>query len=113
MKAVLFSLLVLIGAQAFGQNHDESSHSGDPIKSAQVYPNPAVEYLTIKFESPIAKSVRLVFHSIIGTQLELEQEIIDEYEVRVRVKDLSVGYYIVGVHDMQSSNRGIYKFLKK
>ena len=113
MKTTLLALLVLITSQAFAQNHDEGSRSGDPAKSVQVYPNPATDYLTLKFETPIAKTVKLEFHTIIGTPLELEHEAIDEFEVRVKVKDLSIGYYIIGVQDAQSNSRAIHKFLKK
>src|SRR5258707_1590984 len=114
MKAVLLFMIVLIAGQVcYGQVHDESFRPGDPVKSAQVYPNPATDYLTIKFELPIAKTSKLAFHSIIGSSLELEQEVIDEFEIRVKVKDLPTGYYILAVHDTQNNARGIYKFLKR
>lgn len=114
MKAVLLSIIVLIAGQVcYGQAHDESFHSGDPIKSVQIYPNPATDYVTIKFESPVAKTSKLAFHSIIGSSIELEQEAIDDFEIRVKVKDLPVGYYIIAVHDPQNNSRAIHKFLKK
>ncbi|MBS1682043.1 MAG: T9SS type A sorting domain-containing protein [Bacteroidetes bacterium] len=114
MKPVLlFVLAIFMSLQAFGQNAEEGIRSADPVKTAQVYPNPAVDYLSIKFESPISKSVKFSFHSIIGTPLELEQEAVDNFEVKIKVKDLAAGYYIVVVHDAQSNTRGVYKFLKK
>ncbi len=114
MKAVLLILIVMIAGQlCYGQGHDESLRTGDPAKSIQVYPNPVVDYLTVKFESPVASTSRLEFHSIIGSTLELEQDLIDEYEIRVKVKDLPTGYYIIAVHNPQNNSRGIYKFLKK
>jgi hypothetical protein len=114
MKAVLLSVLILIAGQVcYGQAHDESFHPGDPVKSAQVYPNPATDYVSIKFEAPIAKTSRLAFHSIIGSSLELEQEAIDDFEIRVKIKDLPVGYYVIAVHDTQNNSRAIYKFLEK
>jgi hypothetical protein len=114
MKAVLLFIIVLIvGPICYGQAHDESFHTGDPTKSVQIYPNPATDYITIKFESPVAKSSKLAFHSIIGSSIELEQEVIDDFEIRVKVKDLPVGYYIAAVHDPQNNSRAIYKFLKK
>ena len=113
MKTILLVLSVLIGSQALAQNHEEISRLGDPAKSVQVYPNPATDYLTLKFETPVAKTVKLEFHTIIGTTIELEHEAIDEFEIRVKVKDLSTGYYIIGVQDAQSNSRAIHKFLKK
>ncbi len=114
MKAVLLFLIVLIAGQlCYGQGHDDSFRVGDPSKSVQVYPNPVVDYLTVKFESPVAKTSRLEIHTIIGNSLELEQDLIDEFEIRVKVKDLPTGYYIIAVYDIQNNSRGIYKFLKK
>ena len=114
MKAFLLSVIVLIAGQAcYGQAHDEGFHAGDPAKAIQIYPNPATDYLTVKFETPIAKASKLSFHSIIGSSIELEQETIDDFEIRVKVKDLPVGYYIIAVHDPQNNSRAIYKFLKK
>ena len=114
MKAVLLLIaLVIAGQVCYGQVHDEGFRTGDPVKSVQIYPNPATDYLTIKFESPIARTSRLAFHSIIGSSIELEQEAIDDFEIRVKVKDLAVGYYIIAVHDTQNNSRAIYKFLKK
>ncbi|MGC4023591.1 MAG: T9SS type A sorting domain-containing protein [Cyclobacteriaceae bacterium] len=112
MKTLLLFVAVMIGVNAFAQGHEEGRQI-DPAKSAQVYPNPAVDFITLKFESPIAKNAKLAFHTIIGTSIELEQEAIDDFEIRIKVKDLSAGYYIIGVNDSQSNTRGIYKFLKK
>jgi hypothetical protein len=113
MKTTLLALLVLIGSHAMAQSHDEVLRTSDPAKSAQVYPNPATDFVALKFESPIAKTVKLEFHTIIGTTIELEHEVIDDYEVKVKVKDLSPGYYIIGVHDASSGSRAIHKFLKR
>jgi hypothetical protein len=114
MKAVLLCLIMLIAGQVvYGQVHDDGFRPGDPVKSVQIYPNPATDYLTIKFESPVAKSSKLAFHSIIGSSIEVEQEAIDDFEIRVKVKDLPLGYYIIAIHDPQNNSRAIYKFLKK
>ncbi|HTH55310.1 MAG TPA: T9SS type A sorting domain-containing protein [Cyclobacteriaceae bacterium] len=113
MKTTLLALMILIGSQALAQTHEEGLRTNDPTKSVQVYPNPAIDYVTLKFETPIAKNVRLEFHTIIGTTVELEHEVIDEYEIKVKVKDLSMGYYLIGVHDAQSGSRAIHKFLKR
>lgn len=85
----------------------------DPIKSVQIYPNPAVDVVSIKFETPLAKKVKYSVHNILGNSLNLESEIVDEYEIRIRVKDLSEGYYFVSLRDENSNQRGTYKFLKR
>jgi len=110
---LLFVLISVAGQLCYGQARDESVHAGDPIKFAQVYPNPAVDYVSVKFESPVARTSKLSFHSIIGNTIELEQEELDDYEIRIKVKDLPVGYYIIAIHDPVNNARSIYKFLKK
>lgn len=113
MKTTLLALMILIASQAIAQTHEEAFRANDPAKSVQVYPNPATDVVNLKFETPIAKNVRLEFHTIIGTTVELEHEVVDEYEIKVKVKDLSTGYYLIGVHDAQSGSRAIHKFLKR
>ncbi len=114
MKAVLLCFFVLIaGHTMYGQVHDESFRTGDPVKAVQIYPNPATDYVMVKFESPVARTSKLAVHSIIGSSVEVEQEAIDDFEIRVKVKDLPLGYYVIAVHDPQNNTRAIYKFLKK
>lgn len=111
MRIFLLFILIAISSQLFAQNDEE--RNTDPVKTAQVYPNPATDFLTLKFESPIAPNVRLEFFSIIGAPIKVEREVIDETEIRVYVKDLSAGYYVVSIQNVQNNSRTIQKFLKK
>jgi len=110
-----FFALVLIIQLGFGQTKEEAFYSNqpDPIKSVQVYPNPATEFISVKFETPQAKKVKLTVHNILGNSIELETEVIDEFEIKIRVKDLATGYYFVSVRDESASLRSTYKFLKR
>lgn len=114
-KVVLFLFFAVIGQVVLAQGREESAATTDLTKSVQIYPNPAVDFLTIKFDAPIAKTSKLIFHSIIGSTLDLDHEIevIDETEIKVRVKDLPTGYYILAIQDPASNSRGIHKFLKR
>jgi len=87
--------------------------SGDPLKSVSIFPNPAVEFVHVKFEAPIAKQVRLTVHNVIGNIMELESEVIDEHEIKIRVKDLATGYYLISVKDQELNFSSTYKFLKR
>jgi len=82
-------------------------------KSVQVFPNPAIEYLNVKFEEPVARRTNLILYNIIGSAMEAEKEVVDDYEVRLRVKDLPTGYYLLALKDEQSNQRGTFKFLKR
>ena len=109
--------LAVIGFSAHAQQKDEAGVYGAPsidlTKSVSVFPNPAVEYLNVKFESPIAKKTKLTVHNVIGNLVEVESETIDEYEIRLKVRDLPVGYYLLAVRDEESNSRSTIKFLKR
>lgn len=113
MKSLLLCFILLLTTEiCYGQARDES-RPNDPVKDVQFYPNPAFDYLTVQFESPVAKTSKLIFHSIIGSLVEPEQEVINDSEIRVKVKDLPVGYYIMTIDNHVNNTRSVYKFLKK
>jgi hypothetical protein len=98
-----------------GQVREESTLSAGQNEqiAVKLYPNPAVEYLNVSFDEPIAKHSRLTVHNIIGNVLDVETETIDDHEIRVRVKDLPVGYYLLAIRDEQNNSRSTLKFLKR
>ena len=117
VRTIFFILaLTVIGLSAHAQK-DEMTTSGAPSidlsKSVSVFPNPAIEYLNVKFETPIAKQTKLTVHNVIGNVVDVESETIDEYEIRLKVRDLPVGYYLLAVRDEESNSRSTIKFLKR
>lgn len=109
---LIVSMVVISLASAFGQMKESSFGTTDPVKSVQVFPNPTTEFLTIKFETPIAEKAIYKIHNIIGNEMSLEAEVIDAYEVRFKVKDLHEGYYILAVQNSLTGAKSTYKFLK-
>lgn len=79
----------------------------------QMYPNPATDFLIVKLQTPHANDVKLAMHSVIGNVLNLDLEIVDEYEIRIRVKDLPTGYYFLSIKEEESGLKASYKFLKR
>lgn len=114
-KAIFLIAIVAVAQLGYGQVREENfgANPSDPIKQVQVYPNPAIEFLSLKFEAPQAKKVKLTVHNILGNTLEVETEVVDEYEIKLKVKELATGYYFVSVRDEQANLRGTYKFLKR
>jgi hypothetical protein len=104
-------------AQALPEEYPAISQERDPSKSVRIYPNPATEYLIVKLNDFPAEKARLTLHTIIGNQMEIESEIAEdenqEKVIRVKVKDLASGYYLLAVKDDESKFRGTYKFLKR
>jgi hypothetical protein len=82
-------------------------------KSVKLYPNPAIEFVSVKFETPQAKKVKFSLHNIIGSEMPLESEVIDDYEVHIKVKDFSTGVYLLSIKNDETGHKSAYKFLKK
>lgn len=114
-KAIFLVAFLTVAHFSYGQFREEGfgPNSPDLIKQVQVYPNPAIEFLSLKFETPQARKVRLTVYNILGNTLEVETEIVDEHEIKLKVKELATGYYFVSVRDEQTGLRGTYKFLKR
>lgn len=105
-------------AQGLSDETPVVSQEFNPLKSVHIYPNPATEFLHVKIDEFAIENVKLTLHSIIGNEMTIDSEIIDDNEqqgklIRVRVKDLASGYYLLAVKDDQSKFRGTYKFLKR
>jgi len=120
MRGIGVVILLIAGivssVRTVAQDQDTFSarpERADLIKSVHVYPNPAVEFVYVKFDQANVQHVTLTLHNIIGNEIQVETEVIDEHELKIRVKDLSVGYYLIAVRDNESNFRGTYKFLKR
>jgi hypothetical protein len=113
---VLVFSAVALSKASFGQvagEHLPSIFLSDPVKSVQIYPNPATEFVVVKLELPVAKRLTLDLYNIIGSTLEIEAEVIDDFEIRVKTKDLPVGYYMIALREGNSATKATFKFLKR
>jgi hypothetical protein len=120
MKRLVLSVLLVTAAFAvsFGQAQPpvQAEYGGimDVAKHVQLYPNPSVEeWLNVKVGSVKAEKIEVSMHNLIGNKLPVESEVIDEHTLRVRVKDLSAGYYFLALRETDSGLRGTYKFVKR
>jgi hypothetical protein len=120
MRVVIIIGLVvaLLTSSIEGKSQYREDFAGGPpsiSKSIHIYPNPTNEsdYVNVGVAPFKSNKIRLALHNIIGNELPVEIEIVDEHELRVRVKDLPSGYYLLTVKDMESSFRGTYKILKR
>jgi hypothetical protein len=118
MRALNLIMLLFLLVFASEATLAQGSESGIPdradiAKAVSVYPNPAVDFLNIKLTTLNAHHTKLTLYNILGNEISAETEIVDDHEIRVRVKDLSTGYYLLAVRDEQTQFRGTYKFLKR
>jgi hypothetical protein len=112
-----FLLVIAFSGSAFAQLTEASnvpqSEKSDISKSITLYPNPTTEFVFVKLGLLNSSHTKLTLHNILGNELTIETEVVDEHEVRVRVKDLPTGYYLLAIRDEETSFRGTYKFLKR
>jgi hypothetical protein len=115
----LVSVLLMVSAfrltlaQSQPENPPPPATEVNLTKSVHLFPNPATEFVDVKLDQFPAKNVKLTVHNIIGNELQVETEVLDEHMIRVKVKDLVSGYYLLAVKDEESNFRGTYKFLKR
>ena len=118
MNVLKTIFIVLVGISSvqfsFAQSKEEA-FAGHPehLKSVQIYPNPAIEFISVKFDYPIANKTRVVVHNIIGNEIAPDIEVIDEFELKLKVKDLPDGYYFLAIQNLVTGSKTIHKFLKR
>jgi len=108
---IFLALGLAVQAQVREEYTAEVSRT-DPAK-IHIFPNPAVDYVHVRIDQMPVKNVKLTVHNILGNEMRLETEEIDEHEIRVRVKDLDAGYYFIAVKDDDENFRATYKFVKR
>jgi hypothetical protein len=96
-----------------GLSVDSGVDRAESAKVVHLYPNPTTEFVHIRLESMNIEHVKVTMHNIIGNELPIEAEKVDDHELRIRVKDFDAGYYLLALRDDQSNFRGTYKFLKR
>ena len=113
----IFAFLALSSLVALGQEESGRVGFGPETvfapKAVQLYPNPATDYLIVKLNNPNAHNVKLAMHSVIGNVLDFGREQIDEFEVRLQIKELPAGYYFLSINDEEAGFKASYKFLKR
>lgn len=105
--SVAFAQIPALDASFTNQPQQES------VKSVKLFPNPATEFVSVKFDTPQARKVKFNLHNIIGNEMPLDAEVIDDYEVHIRVKDFATGVYLLSFKNDETGQKSAFKFLKK
>lgn len=112
---ILFTLLLSLSSffAAFGQGGGYSSERHG-LYDVQIYQSqsPGNDYIYVRLTALKAQDVKLTVHNIIGNEMRVETDILSEDELRVKVKDLPSGYYILTVKDGATQYRSARKFRK-
>jgi hypothetical protein len=118
MKALYLVIILAISVgMARGQTPGNGSFGQperlDLAKTVKIYPNPAPdEFIHVHVENVDLSEAKVSLHNIIGNEMRVEKDLLDENTLRIKVKDLATGYYLIGLNDDKQQLKGIYKFLK-
>lgn len=99
-------------AQGLTGFESEQPERMDAKRGVTLYPNPTTDFISIRFEHINVGKMTVSMHNIIGNEILITPEQIDDHELKIRVKDFEAGYYLLALKDEQSKFRGTYKFLK-
>jgi hypothetical protein len=117
VKLVLVVLMLSAFQLSMAQSQPDVPSPTTPevnlTRSVHLFPNPATEFVDVQLDQFPAENVKLTVHNIIGNELQVETEILNEHLIRVKVKELATGYYLLAIKDEESKFRGTYKFLKR
>jgi hypothetical protein len=114
MRLSFFILLGLVVFSLPGYAQLSRETASDPGKTISVYPNPvADDYVFVRMDDLDARQVKLTLYNIIGNEIRTEVEVLDQHEIRMRIKDLASGYYLIAMRDEGSKFKGTFKFLKR
>ncbi len=120
-KLFAISFALFLSVTAWSQTSDtnfvrtENSFPNQAIEltnKIEIYPNPAVEYVTVKINNSNLEHTEIEMRSIIGNEIRVKVEKISENEYKIPVKDFATGYYFVIVKDEVVRFKKAYRFLK-
>ena len=105
-KLFFFICLLSLSSVSFSQKKESN-------KNFEVYLNPAIDYINIKFDGKsniMNKSFSV--HSLIGNKVDITTENLSENTIRISLRDLNSGFYFLSLTDKSTERREIVKFLK-
>lgn len=118
LKYILFSVMILCSTGVFAQSTTGEldrfkNESLIQVNDVQLFPNPSIDYLNIKIDNFDLEGVKIVVHNIIGNTVVVNTEETGIGEYRLKVEDLTPGYYLVSIRDVNNVYRKTFKFLKR
>jgi hypothetical protein len=116
-KFVGILIIALTAQVCYAQSQPETAYAdhSSTSENVHIFPIPAIDYVHVRVDDVPASHVKLTLHNILGNAMEIETEVVDDHELRIKVKELATGYYLLSIKDKdQESKRGrIYKILKR
>lgn len=112
---IFFSTLVVFSLAAQETDTQQvviASIEKEKKSEVLIYPNPATDVVSVKLPAHAHENYQVTVLNIIGLPQNVESEYTDRNEIRLRIKDLPTGYYLLSVQG-PNDYRKMFKFLKK
>ena len=105
IRTILF-LFTIISNPLFSQEKDKDM-------TYSIFPNPANEFINLKIDNNSIDDYNFSIHSLIGNQMDFQQEKISDNEMRFVINSFNSGYYFILIDFKNENRRRIIKFSKK
>lgn len=113
LPLIFFSAFVTLSLAQEMEGPAVASTEKEKKNEVLIYPNPASDILTVKFPVRSHENYVISVLNIIGLPQDVESEHnTDSNEIRLRIKDLPTGYYLLSIQGPNEYRR-MLKFLKK
>lgn len=115
----LFFIIQLSFGQDISINDSKSEVPKMKTESLQIeteielYPNPAIDFLTITLKNSQLKDVQFEMYNIIGNKLNLEMDLLSSDTYKINVKEFHSGFYLLIIKDPISRYNKAFKFRKQ
>ena len=92
--------------------HSIQAEKAEPKLKIDVFPNPAVENIFVRIDSPEELKLQFELYNIIGATLHVDPEEIERNYYKIGVKELPAGYYLLMVKDQDQHFNQAFKIHK-
>ena len=108
-------------AQSNGGDKDDSNMVGypgfqgerlEPKLKIDVFPNPAIDNIFVRINTPNEPNFQFELYNIIGATLHVEPEEIERNYYKISVKELPAGYYLLMIKDPDQHFNQAFKIHK-
>lgn len=87
------------------------SVQSDVVEFVDVYPNPAIDDLFLKFKNPVANDVGVEIRTFIGNQMSANFIIESSNLIKINISELPAGHYYVIIS--KDDEKTLKKFIKR